>query len=101
VSPGCSTALFFCFGGFWGIRAVTQWGMLGEFFGMRSLGALVGITSAISNLVGAVAPYLAGYIFDTTRSYFVAFLIIAVLSFGGGLVVVLLKKPRTAQDEPG
>jgi len=89
------------FGSFYGIRSVTQWGILSEFFGMRSLGALIGITSAISTMVSAGAPYLAGYIFDTTGSYFVAFVVLAVLSFGGGLVVLLLKKPRTTQNEPG
>jgi MFS family permease len=81
------------FGIFYGMRAVAQYGVLSEFFGLRSVGELAGITSSISNLVGATAPYMAGFIFDTTGSYFVAFTIMAMLVFTGALVITLVKKP--------
>ncbi len=83
----------FLFGIFMGIRAVTMLGILGEFFGFRSLGALIGVTAAVSGLVGAAAPYITGLIFDSTGSYFMAFAIITILVVSGGLVAILIKKP--------
>jgi len=68
-------------------------GILGEFFGMGSLGALIGITAAIAVFIGAFAPYLAGFIFDTTDSYFVAFMIVMVLLLSSGIIASVMKKP--------
>lgn len=76
-----------------GVRVVAQMGIVGEFFGMRSLGELLGIVSAISNLVGAMAPYIAGFIFDTTGSYSVAFITVAVALMAGGIMALVMKRP--------
>lgn len=86
------------FGTFFGIRGVAQWGVIGEFFGLRSLGALIGITSGVSMLVGAVSPYMAGFVFDTTGSYAIAFAVMAALAFGAGLVVTVMKRPLLAPN---
>jgi MFS family permease len=83
----------FIFGIFWGMRVVAQVGILGEFFGLCSVGELIGIASCVSMLFGAAAPYIAGFIFDTTGSYFIAFAIMTVLLFSGAIVVTLMKKP--------
>ena len=84
----------FLFGFFWGIRGVAFAGIINEFFGLRSIGELLGITAAVSQLFGGAAPYIAGLIFDTTGSYFIAFAIMAALAFSGGLVFILIKKPQ-------
>ncbi len=90
-----ATWMLYCFvffyGMFQGSRVPAQIGILGEFFGMRSLGELIGITSAIGQLVGAFAPYMAGFIFDTTGSYTVAFIIIMVLLLGAGFIATAMK----------
>ncbi len=83
----------FLFGAFLGIRSVANIGILSEFFGLRSVGELIGITSGVSMLIGAASPYIAGFIFDTTGSYFIDFAIMAALAFTGGLIVILMKKP--------
>ena len=83
----------FIFGTFWGIGAVVQFVVLREFFGLRSVGGLIGITNGVSVLVGAAGPYMAGFIFDTTGSYFIAFVIMTALLLTGALVAILVKKP--------
>jgi cyanate permease len=40
-----------------------------------------------------VAPYLAGFIFDTTGSYFWAFIAIMLALVSAGVVANALKKP--------
>jgi len=76
-----------------GSRVSAYLGILGEFFGMRSLGELIGITMAIGMFIGAFAPYVAGFIFDTTGSYLVVFLIMTILLLSGGIIARVIKKP--------
>jgi len=92
-----ATWMLYCFVFFYGIchgiRILPQVGILGRFFGMRSLGEFIGITSAIAQFVGAFAPYIAGFIFDMTGSYFVAFMIIIMLLLSCGFVAAKMKEP--------
>lgn len=81
------------FGIFWGIGAVVQWGVIGEFFGVESVGAIIGITNGVAMFTGAMSPYIAGVLFDATGSYFLVFLATGAIVFTGGLLVILVKKP--------
>lgn len=46
---------------------------VGDIFGMRSLGAIMGILTAGFALGAAIGPAMGGYIFDVSGSYFMAF----------------------------
>jgi len=81
-----------CHGG----RNVAWMGILGEFFGMRSLGELIGISDAIAEVMAAFGPYIAGFMFDRTGSYFMSFLLIMVLLLAAGLVAISIRKPQIA-----
>jgi len=89
--------MLYCFVLFYGIfhgsRVAANVGILGEFFGMNSLGEIIGIVMAIGMLIGALAPYLAGFIFDITGSYFIDFMIVMMLLLGGGIIATAIKKP--------
>ena len=85
--------VFFC-GISHGLSAPARPGILGQFFGMRALGELIGITGAMAGLVSAFAPYMAGLIFDRTGSYFVAFIIVMAFVLGAGCSVTIMKTPR-------
>lgn len=85
----------FFYGLFHGLRIPSQIGILSRFFGMRSLGELIGITSAMGSLISSFAPYIAGFIFDTTGSYFMVFMIVMVFLVGGSLVAIVVKEPLT------
>jgi len=89
--------MLYCFVLFFGIchgcRSSSHVGLLGEFFGMRPLGTLIGITTAMGMLVGAFAPYAAGFIFDVTGSYFVVLTILMGMLLIGGTTASLVKGP--------
>jgi MFS family permease len=93
--------MLYCFVFFYGLchgcRLPAHLGILGEFFGMHSLGEIIGISQAIALLVGAFAPYLAGFIFDAAGSYVVVFLIVTVLQFSSSIVASRMRKPVTPQ----
>lgn len=86
------TFVFF-FGIFHGGRVSSYVGILGEFFGIQSLGELIGIGSAMAMIIGATAPYLAGSIYDTTGSYFTALMIVMALLLASGIITYAIKKP--------
>ena len=61
-------------------------------FGIRSHGVILGLVFFSDTVGGAIGPFLAGYIFDVTNSYRLAFLICAILGVIN-LVAILLIRP--------
>ena len=61
-------------------------------FGTRSQGMLLSIVICSGTLSGSVGSVVAGYIFDTTGSYQLAFTILLVLAIIG-LVLTMLIRP--------
>ena len=53
--------------------------ILADYFGRRSYGSILGITSSVNALFGAGGALFAGAMFDITGSYRVPFLAMAVL----------------------
>ncbi|MCJ7595752.1 MAG: MFS transporter [Desulfobacterales bacterium] len=49
--------------------------LIGEVFGLRHIGVIMGLLSTAWNGGAAAGPALAGYLFDTTGNYLLAFLI--------------------------
>lgn len=80
------------YGVFHGVRISGQLGVIPEVFGIRSLGELIGISTAIGQMISFAAPYAAGLIFDATGSYTPVFLVIFVLMMTAGFVVAMLKR---------
>jgi MFS family permease len=92
--------MLYCFVLFYGLchgsRVSAYLGILGDFFGMGSLGELIGITMAAGMFTGAFAPYLAGFLFDLTQSYRAVFTMLAVFLVASGIIASVLKKPDTS-----
>jgi MFS family permease len=75
-------------------------GVVPSFFGLRAIGAIIGF-SALAFSVGAiVGPFLAGYVFDATASYDLAFLICGILLMAGAAALYFLRAPK-ADRVPG
>jgi MFS family permease len=91
--------MLYCFVLFYGLchgsRVSAYLGILGDFFGMGSLGELIGITMAAGIFTGAFAPYLAGFLFDVTGTYRAVFTTMIVLLVASGIIARLLQKPDT------
>ena len=61
----------FAFGGF----DILVTALIGDIFGVHSLGAIIGIFSVGWGIGAAIGPTVAGLIFDVTGKYFMAFII--------------------------
>lgn len=62
-----------------------------EYFGLGALGAITGAINFSNNLGGALSPVLAGYIFDTTGSYRLAFILCSILGVAAAIIIWLLR----------
>ena len=85
-------ALFYGFGS--GGVSPIRTSMVPEFFGMRSLGTLIGFNNVAWCVGGAIGPILAGYIFDLNQSYDMAFLVSILLMIITMAASLFLRAPR-------
>jgi MFS family permease len=73
--------------------------LVAEFFGLGSHGLIFGFLGLGFTIGAAVGPFLTGYIFDTTDSYRLAFLVSGALSIVA-LVLAILLKPIKREKLP-
>ncbi len=66
--------------------------LIGQFFGMRAVATLVGVTVLGATIGGAFGAWVGGQIFDVTQSYQLAFTIAAATSFAAMTLTLMLKK---------
>lgn len=81
------------FGAAYGGLAPPVVAIVGDVFGLRHIGAIFGMLEIGWVSGGAVGPALAGYIFDTTRSYDLAFLLTMVAALIMAVLFLLLRLP--------
>jgi len=65
--------------------------LVGELFGLRSHGAILGIIIFFGTIGGATGPVFAGFLFDTTGSYQSSFFICIVMAVIGLILSTTLK----------
>ena len=65
---------------------------VGDIFGMRSLGAIMGILTAGFALGAAIGPATGGYIFDVSGSYIMAFAAGAISIFIAACLIASIRK---------
>ncbi len=69
-----------------------------RFFGRMAIGRIMGIGQVIMLPAGIIAPIWAGWVFDTTGSYMVAFKAVSVLLVVGSLLALLITPPKVPQE---
>ncbi len=80
----------FLFATGWGGGVIVTRTMQKEYFGMHSFGKMLGIIMGLGSLGGVIGPTLAGWVFDSTRSYHLVWLIFSGLCiFSIGLLLTL------------
>ncbi|MQF81560.1 MAG: MFS transporter [SAR202 cluster bacterium] len=66
--------------------------ILGDYFGRRSYGSIVGLTSSVNALFGAAGPAIVGFIYDFSGTYRIGFTTLAL--------AILISIPLTLSLEP-
>jgi MFS family permease len=70
--------------------------LIGDFFGRIAIGAIVGFIFATAGSPAAFGPFIAGYIYDVTKSYHAAFVLSASVNLAALALLFALKKPTRA-----
>ena len=77
--------------------ATLGWLAVGEYFGRRSFGSLVGIMTVSFGAASLLAAWSAGWVFDYTGTYAAALLVAAPLQLVSGLCYLLARRPAVAE----
>lgn len=80
------------FGLSWGGIGPTMAALIGDTFGLGKIGAILGVLDAGFNIGAAVGPVMGGLIFDVSHSYFLAFLLGAVVMLVTTLLIALIRQ---------
>jgi MFS family permease len=65
-----------------------------EYFGRAALGKIQGFMNPVMMFAGAVGPIFAGYVFDSTGSYRIAFMVTGLLTFCASVAVFFARPSR-------
>jgi MFS family permease len=71
-----------------------------RYFGRRNFGTIVGWSQALTMPVGVVGPVLAGWIYDTTGSYEIAFVLFAICLGMAVVIMTFAGPPKALQRRP-
>jgi len=66
----------------------------GRFFGRKAFATIHGVTNLLHAPVGLITPIFAGWIYDTTGSYTIAFISFAALTMIGVFLALFLRPPK-------
>jgi len=84
------------FGGSIPVRPAFQ----AEYFGLKAFGAIQGLAFTISTLGGLAGPVFAGWVYDETESYRLAFVLLSIGSLLAVPLVLSAGKPPAAETLP-
>jgi len=69
-----------------------------DYFGTRSFGTIMGLMASVSMLGGLFSPVVAGWVFDVTGTYRLAWQIFAIITFPAVALMLLAKPPQVNQS---
>ena len=87
-----------CFGFFLGAFGALTPLIVQDAFGVRFYGSIMGVMSITMGVSSFLGPILAGWSFDATGSYRVAFLLIAALFFTGAMSLFMAGNPTRREE---
>ncbi len=103
MDPGTALPLFWifvgCFGFFLGAFGALTPLIVQDAFGVRFYGSIMGVMSITMGVSSFLGPIIAGWSFDATGSYRVAFLLIAALFFTGAMSLFLAGNPTRREEQ--
>jgi MFS family permease len=80
-------------GGAWGLRGPFMQAIRADYFGRRSIGMILGLSSVIVVIGQIGGPLIAGVLADMTGNYRAGFTLLAVLAGLGSLFFLLARRP--------
>jgi MFS family permease len=83
-----------CFGIGFGGGLVCFMSVLSNYYGTRAFASLAGLALAVNTTMSAIAPKVAGHLFDQGVGYAATFYVLAVWGFISAVVLVFTRRPE-------
>jgi len=83
-----------CVGSGFGAMIVCLMAVLSNYFGLEAYASIVGLAIAIQTTVSAMAPYVAGLLYDRIHTYTPAFYCVAAICLASAVILLLIRPPR-------
>lgn len=93
VHPLMLFAFAMLHGGAWGLRSPYMQALRADYFGLRAIGMILGLSAVFVALGQAAGPMIAGVLADATGSYRSGFVILALLAGFGSVLFTLARRP--------
>jgi len=74
--------------------------MRGEYFGRKAFATIGGLMQMFLMIPTVIGPIFAGYVYDATGSYYIAFVLFALLYLVGAGVIVFARRPIKKRGLP-
>jgi MFS family permease len=87
-----------CIGIGFGGGIVCLMAVLSNYFGTRAFASLAGLAIAINTTLSAIAPKVAGRLFDQGVGYAVNFYFLAAWCFAGAAVLLFMRRPGVSDE---
>jgi MFS family permease len=65
-----------------------------DYFGTKAFATIQGMSRSVQTAGTFIGPVLAGFLYDVTKSYTIAFGIFAVASLGAAGLMILARRPQ-------
>lgn len=72
----------------------------GEYFGRKAFATIMGLSQMPNNICMIFAPLFAGFMFDTTGTYFIPFAFFGFLNVLGAFLMLTVKRPQIQEAGP-
>jgi MFS family permease len=80
-------------GAAWGLRGPFMQALRADYFGLQSIGMILGLSAILVSLGQIGGPLVAGAFADLTGSYRIGFTVLALVAGSGSLLFLLARKP--------
>ncbi|MDA0815389.1 MAG: MFS transporter [Chloroflexi bacterium] len=84
----------------WGTRGPLMQAIRADYFGRSSFGTIMGFSSLIIMIGTTAGPLIAGFLYDRTGSYELAFTIIAAIAAAGAIFFLISYRPAPPSLPP-
>jgi sugar phosphate permease len=99
IHPAMLFAFAVLHGGAWGLRSPYMQALRADYFGLRAIGMILGLSAVFVALGQAAGPMIAGVLADMTGSYRTGFVVLALLAGSGSVMFLLARKPVLNADQ--
>lgn len=93
VNPAMLGAFAVLHGVAWGIRGPFMQALRADYFGLQSIGMILGLSAILVSMGQIGGPLVAGGFADLTGSYRAGFTLLALLAGSGSVLFLLARKP--------